>query len=223
MGIHDGHRERMKVRFQKNGLDAFDDHSVLEFILFYSMPRIDTNDLAHRLINHFGGLDAVFEAPIDELLKVKGLGKSSAILIRLIPEAAKRYQVVKAHGNIILNSTESAGEYLIPHFLYERDEVVIAVCLDAKLKVITCREISRGVTNSTNVSIRKIVEFALSQNASSILLSHNHTSGIAIPSADDKLTTKQIKTALDMVGIWLVDHIVVAGDDFVSMRDSGLL
>ena len=223
MSVHDGHRERLKKRLLEQGLNAFDDHNVLELLLFFSMPRKDTNPLAHALIEHFGSLEAVLEAPTDELLKLGGIGENTAALIKLIPEISRRYAINKNRFDGILNSTEVAGSYLSARYQFERDEVVYVVCLDAKLRVLSCKELFRGDVNSTEVSVRKIAELALAKNASSVIISHNHTSGIALPSREDEITTRRIKTALESMGIALTDHIIVAGDDFVSMADSGLL
>ncbi len=223
MSVHDGHRERLKKRLLEQGLNAFDDHNVLELLLFFSMPRKDTNPLAHALIEHFGSLEAVLEAPTDELLKLGGIGENTAALIKLIPEISRRYAINKNRFDGILNSTEVAGSYLSARYQFERDEVVYIVCLDAKLRVLCCKELFRGDVNSTEVSVRKIAELALAKNASSVIISHNHTSGIALPSREDEITTRRIKTALESMGIALTDHIIVAGDDFVSMADSGLL
>ena len=223
MSVHDGHRERLKKRLLEQGLNAFDDHNVLELLLFFSMPRKDTNPLAHALIEHFGSLEAVLEAPTDELLKLGGIGENTAALIKLIPEISRRYAINKNRFDGILNSTEVAGSYLSARYQFERDEVVYVVCLDAKLRVLCCKELFRGDVNSTEVSVRKIAELALAKNASSVIISHNHTSGIALPSREDEITTRRIKTALESMGIALADHIIVAGDDFVSMADSGLL
>lgn len=223
MSVHDGHRERLKKRLLEQGLNAFDDHNVLELLLFFSMPRKDTNPLAHALIEHFGSLEAVLEAPTDELLKLGGIGENTAALIKLIPEISRRYAINKNRFDGILNSTEVAGSYLSARYQFERDEVVYVVCLDAKLRVLCFKELFRGDVNSTEVSVRKIAELALAKNASSVIISHNHTSGIALPSREDEITTRRIKTALESMGIALTDHIIVAGDDFVSMADSGLL
>ena len=223
MGVHDGHRERLKKKLLEQGLDVFDDHNVLELLLFYSMPRIDTNPLAHELLNTFGSLEAVFEAPAEELSKVSGIGENTVTLLKLIPEVSRRYIIDKNKFDDILDSTKKAGEYLAARYMYERDEVVYIVCLDSKCKVICCKELFRGVTNTAEVSIRKIAELALAKNASSVIISHNHTSGIALPSIEDEITTKRIKAALASMGITLADHIVVADDDFVSMAESGLL
>ena len=223
MGVHDGHRERMKNKLLEQGLDVFDDHNVLELLLFYSMPRKDTNPLAHELLNHFGSLEAVFEAPVEELSKINGIGENTITLLKLIPGVSRRYFIDKNKFDNILDSSKKAGEYLIARYMYERDEVVYVLCLDSKCKVICCKELFRGVANSAEISVRKIAELALAKNATSIIISHNHTSGIALPSIEDEIATKRIKNALASMGITLSDHIIVADDDFVSMADSGLL
>ena len=223
MGVHDGHRERMEQKLLEQGLDVFDDHNVLELLLFYSVPRKDMNPLAHELLNTFGSLEAVFEAPAEELSKVNGIGESTVTLLKLFPEVSRRYVMDKNRFDNILDSTKKAGEYLAARYMYERDEVVYVICLDSKLKVICCKELFRGVANSAEIGTRKIAELALTKNATSVIISHNHTSGIALPSMEDEITTKKLKTTLASMGITLADHIIVADGDFISLADSGLL
>lgn len=222
-GIHDGHRERMRQRFREHGLDNFNDHAVLEFLLCYVIPRMDVNPIAHALLDTFGSLHGVFEASVEALTQVKGVGENVAILIRLIPQISRRYLISRQAAHDKLTDSRSAGDFLIPRFLYEREEVVLLVCLDGSSRVISCKEVGRGETNTASVSVRKVVELALSQNSTSVILAHNHTSGIALPSQEDVMTTQQIAQALQMVNIRLADHIVIADNDFVSMADSGLL
>lgn len=221
MGLHDGHRKRMRERFDEYGLDNFDDHNVLELLLFYVLPRGDVNPVAHRLMDRFGSLAAVFDAPREELKKVTGVGEKTASLIKLVPQINRRYMMSRSSFSTILDSSDKAGEYLIPYFYAERDEVVYMICLDAKNKVLACSRLFRGSVNSANINIRKIIEFAINSNASSVIISHNHTSGIALPSLEDERTTRRIEEALNTVGIALADHIIVADDDFVSLADNG--
>lgn len=221
MSIHDGHRERMKQRFLKSGLHSFDDLAILELLLYFAIPRADTNPIAHSLLDRFGSLAGVLEAPLEELKKIDGVGDSAAILIRLVTDVAREHLIQRAGPSTILNTTTKCGQYLAPRFFAERDEVVWLLCLDAKCKALDCRMLFRGGVNTAGVSTRKVVEMALAHNATSVVLAHNHTSGIALPSCEDERTTAQLRTALDAVGIVLVDHIIVSGDDFVSMADSG--
>lgn len=221
MSIHEGHRERLKQRFNREGLHGFEDHAVLELLLFYALARVDTNPLAHRLLNKFGSLAAVFDAPHDELVRIEGVGDSTATLIRIIPQVCRRYMISGSDMGSIINSSEEAGKLLVPLFIGEKDEVVYIMCLDGKLKLLKCSLVSRGSVNSVNLSIRKIVGEALACNATSVILAHNHPSGIAVASYDDQLVTRNIRQGLEAVGIELRDHIIVADYDFVSLADSG--
>lgn len=223
MGVHDGHRERLKRRFIEQGLDGFDDHNVLELLLFFALPRCDTNPIAHALMNAFGSLRGVFEASYEELCAVPGVGENAAALLKTVPEVSRRYLIDRDSCEEIIDTSEKAAAYLIPRYLLERDEVVYVMCLDSKNKLLCCRELFRGVVNTAEISIRKIAELALSKNAGGVIIAHNHTSGIAIPSAEDEYTTKKIRDALLAMDIELLDHIVIAGDDYISMKDSNII
>ena len=221
MSIHSGHRQRMKERFLKEGLDSFSEVQVLEMLLFYCIPRQDTNPLAHMLLERFGSLAAVLEAYPDELRKVPGIGESAAIFLPLVLETGRYYMISRQENQVILTNVEQCGRYMIPYFHGRRNETVFLLCLDAKCKVICCKEVGEGSVNSASVPIRRIVEMALGANATSVVLAHNHPSGIAVPSGDDVQTTRRLAMALSAVEIQLVDHIVVADEDFVSMAQSG--
>ena len=218
---HEGHRTRVKKRFREEGLDHFDEVHVLELLLFYCVPRQDTNPLAHRLINHFGSLSQVLDAPIEELEKVEGVGDNISTFLSLTTAVGRYYQVNHAGQKKILTSIDECGDFLLPYFYGRRNETVFLLCLDAKCKVICCKEVGEGSVNSANISIRRIVEIALGTNATTVVLAHNHPSGVAVPSRDDVHTTHRIARALAAVDIMLFDHIVVAEDDFTSLVQSG--
>ena len=221
MSIHIGHRQRLKDRFRAEGLDHFDERHVLELLLFYAIPQKDTAPLAQELLIHFGSLPQVLEAPIDELEKVSGVGPHVSTLLALSTAISRYYLVHRTASATILSSTEQCGAYLMQHFHGRRNETVFVLCLDAKCKVLCCKEVGEGSVNSANIPIRRVVEIALAVNATTVILAHNHPSGIAIPSYEDVLTTKRLAAALDAVEICLADHIVVADDDFVSLVQSG--
>lgn len=220
---HGGHRARMKQRFLEHGLDNFNDLNVLELLLFYAIPRQDTNEIAHRLLDRFGSFSAVLEATIEELREVPGVGENAATLLKLIPQIDRRYMISKTEERPQIRSSAQAGKILIPRFRYAREEIVYLLCLDSRNMLISCEEIGRGTLGEANVSVRAIVEMALKRNAAAVILAHNHVDGFAIPSHADQHATRQIYDALKLVGIMMADHIVVAGDDFVSFADSGLL
>lgn len=221
MSIHDGHRQRLKARFRAEGLDHFSEHEVLELLLFYCIPRQDTNPAAHALLKHFGSFAKVLEASPEELQKVPGIGESAATMLSLVG-AAERYALISGRGeDTVLSTVEACGDYLKPFFHRLRNETVYLLCLDAKCKVLCCKAVGEGSVNSASVPVRRIVELALAANATSAVLAHNHPSGLALPSAEDVQTTRRLAAALDAVEIELSDHIVVADGDYVSLVQSG--
>lgn len=223
--IHSAHRKRVRERFLNHGLGSFEEHMVLELLLFYSIPRKDVNELAHILINTFGSLHAVFDAPVEELRKVPGVGENTVALLKLMPQVSRRYLISRQETlkNPQLTGTDDAGRYIIPHFHSERDEVVYIMCLDNSNRVLSFRPISRGNLNTASVSIRKLVEHAIRDNAAGIIMAHNHLSGSAEPSKADIDTTAEISVALKAVEIRLIDHIIVADSSYVSMLERGLI
>ncbi len=221
MSIHDGHRQRLKERFLRSGLDNFTDVQVLELALFYCIPRKDTNPIAHALLDHFGSLSQVLEASVEELQKVPGIGENTAIFLSMLTQVGRYYLVDRSQREVILPTIDKCGAYLVPHFFGRSVETVFLLCLDAKCKVLCCREIGQGSVNSAGISIRKIVEVALGANATTVVLAHNHPSGLALPSAEDIQTTRRVAAALRAVEVHLADHIVVADGDYVSMVQSG--
>lgn len=220
--IHIGHRQRLKNRFLEEGLEHFDEHQVLELLLFYCIPQRDTNGIAHELLTHFGSLTQVMEAPVEELQKIKGVGESAATFLSLLNAFCRYYQINRTSTGVILSTVDQCGTYLLPFFYGRRNETVFLLCLDAKCKLLCCKEVGEGSVNSAAVPIRRIVEMALGANATSVVLAHNHPSGMALPSGEDQLTTRRLAMSLSAVDIELVDHIVVADEDYVSMRQSGL-
>ncbi len=219
--IHKGHRERLKARFLEEGLDNFTDIQVLELLLFYAIPQKDTNPIAHELLDHFGSLSQVLEAPVEELKKVNGIKDNAATLLSLITQISRYYQVDCSQRVEVLTTLDACGAYLVPRFFGRSNETVFLLCLDAKCKVLSCKEVGEGSVNSAGISIRKIVETALAANATTVVLAHNHPSGVALPSNDDVQTTRRIAAALSAVEVHLADHIVVAEGDYVSMVQSG--
>jgi len=220
MSIHVGHRQRLKERFRREGLDNFDDLYVLELLLFYCIPQKDTNPLAHRLLDQFGSLAGVLNATVDELEKIEGVGGNVSTFLTLITQVGRYYQIECAGSGKILRTIEQCGNYLVPYFFGRERETVFMLCLDAKCKVLCCKKVGEGSVNSANIPIRRLVELALGAKASTVVLAHNHPSGLAIPSADDIQTTHRVAAALGAVEITLADHIVVSRDDYVSLVQS---
>lgn len=223
MAVHEGHRARKKEQFRSHGLDAFADHEVLELLLYYAVPRQDTNPIAHRLMEKFGSLEAVFSAGCAELESVEGVGENAATLLLLFYPLFRRVRASSGAHEVVLSDAEQAGRYFLDLFFGEREEKLYAACLDAKGRLLACHLIAAGGIDSVQLNIRKIVENALRCGASSVVVAHNHPSGVALPSPDDNAATLSAFDALRTVSVELVDHIIVADDDFVSLRHNGLL
>ena len=221
MGIHDGHRARLRARYIEEGLAHFNEIDTLELLLFYAIPRRDTNELAHLLLQQFGSLDGVLGATTGDLCAVPGISENTAVLLHLFNDVARKCEISRQSIRIV-NSSQDAGTFLLPYFYGLRDETVYLLCLDAKGKVRDCRALFKGSANGVAIAIRKIVEVALSVNATSVIMAHNHPGGLALPSAEDRAATLRIRAALQNLDIVLIDHIIVADQDFISMADSGL-
>lgn len=221
--IHEGHRQRAREEFLRRGLEGMPDHRVLELLLFYAIPRGDVNPLAHELIRRFGDLAGVFHATYDQLLEVEGIGPNTAALIRLIPAAAGRYLERRSDPGEQLLAPWQFRELLFPCFFGARNEQAWLVCMDGKAKLIACRPLGEGIADQVAILSRKVVETALSCNASRVVLAHNHLSGIALPSNADMRATRELRRLLEQVSVELVDHFIFADDEMVSMAESGWL
>lgn len=215
--MHENHRERMKQRFLTDGIDHFDAHNVLELLLFYSIPQRDTNEIAHALMERFGSLAAVFDAPFDELVSVPGIKEHSATLIKLIPALSRRYAVEKNRTSDALSSIDKIGRYLVDRYVGINIETVFLLLLDNKFGLIECVKVHEGSVNSSAITLRRLVETALFKHASMAVLAHNHPGGVALPSSDDLFTTREVKRAFDLMEIKLLAHIIVAGDSYLDI------
>lgn len=219
-GLHDGHRNRMREKFRKSGFDNMHPHEMLEMLLYYSVPRKDTNELAHSLIDHFGSFAAVFEASEDELVKVPGITYNTATLIKMVLPLSRVYHT-QSNKAERLNSPKECGNYFVRMFEGYSNERVMAIYLDNRCRVLCSEQICEGDVAQVVVNFRKIVETAMKYPlTSAVVIAHNHPGGIALPSQSDIRATQELIKTLGAIGINLVDHIIVAGDDYTSMASS---
>lgn len=217
---HSGHRDRLRKKFLTNGFDELEEHEALELMLYYAIPRKDTNPIAHKLLDTFGSISAVFDAPVDSLIEA-GLSRNAAIYIKLIPDISRLYLDDKHNNQIKVISDDNMGDILLNKFIGRDYEAVVLLLLDAKFKEVYCGVINKGSVSSCDIYLRKIIELSVLYNAKFAVISHNHPSGIALPSGADIAATKKISSALKLINVKLYDHIIVADNDYVSMAQSG--
>lgn len=222
--IHAGHRQRLRKKFLQMGADSLEPHELLELLLFYAVPRANTNPTAHELLRQFGSLKNVLSAPVEDLVRVEGLGENSALLIALVARLYCRAMVDSMEeSRDILDTTERLGRYFVALLATESREVMYQLSLDAKGRLLKRFKVNEGCAAGVDFDVRKIVINAISSNASMVVLAHNHPSGVALPSDEDCAGTEAVREALDVVSVKLVDHIIVADNDFISFRESHLL
>lgn len=220
--VHSGHRKRLKAKFLKNQLDEFEQHEALELLLYYAVPRKDTNQLSHKLLDRFGSISAVLDAPIDSLIET-GLTQNSALLLKLTPQISRLYLEDKHNNADKTVEFDTVGSKLLKKFIGRDYEAVVLLLMDAKQKEVFCGVISKGSVSACDLYIRKIIEHAVLYNSSYAIIAHNHPSGIALPSGEDIIATKLVFDTLELINVRLLDHIVVADNDYVSMAQSGIL
>jgi len=221
--LHKGHRQRVRNRYLTEGLDAFEDHQVLEMLLFYCIPMKDTNGLAHKMIREYGSLAGLFEADPLDICKRCGVSENAAVLVSLIPSLARRYFKAKWGEKPVLNTTSRAGEYATSLFTGRTYEAFFVICLDSQNRVNNAALVHEGTINEAPVYPRLIIETALRNQANGIILAHNHPGGSLIPSNADIEVTRKITAAAEAIAIKVMDHIIVAGDRYLSFAEKGLL
>ena len=209
--LHDGHRDRLRERFLTSA-DSFEDHEILELVLFYSIPRRNTNDIAHTLLNRFGSIKGVLDANIDALAEVEDIGHKSALHIKAISKLILKYHISEQKSDGLLKSPATLSTFLKALFIGTQNEISYILLFDNAKKLITCEKIGAGISTEQTVSLREITYKALANNATSIILVHNHPNGQAFPSREDILATNKAKMVLDALGITLMEHFIVAED-----------
>ena len=221
--IHRGHRDRVKQEFLRGGLGPFSDVRALELLLFYALPQGDVNPLAHALLDRFGSLAGVLDADLADLRTVPGIGDHTAILLKLGPALSAKYLASRTSEVFILRHTRDLWDLFSPYFFGARNEMTYLACFDGKLKLLGVRKISEGGPTANDISVRQVATAALSFNATAVVLAHNHPSGVATPSDADVSTTLYLRKYLRGIGVDVYDHVILADDDMVSMRESGYL
>ena len=221
--IHRKHRQRMKERYLKDGLDGFAPHEVMEFLLYYAVPYKDTNATAHAIINRYGSFAAALAADPQDLQNIKGLGEHSAILLSLMPKLFRYYQLDKWRHNPIMDSTEAFGSYGKSLFIGHGYETFYMLCLNSRNRLIHTVLLGKGTVSEVMVYVRLVVEAVIRYKAKNVVLMHNHPSGSLIATTSDISMTQEIMKALSTLTVSVLDHIIVADDKYLSFFEKGLL
>lgn len=222
-GEHAGHRQRMKQRFQTQGLEGFAPHEILELALFYAIPQRNVNPLAHQLIERYGSLHGVMEASVEELQQIDGVGENTATLLSLFMHVARALEKSRASGLEDLNTHRAVKEHCYRLLCGLNHEEFYVVCLNAQNRLIRDVCISKGSVGEVWAHPREVVDAVLRHNAASVVLCHNHPSGSVVPSSNDLSLTRRVADVLTGIGVPLHDHLIIGGTHLLSMLDYDLM
>lgn len=219
MAVHDGHRERMRQRIETYGIQSLQDHEVLEYLLYAVVPRKDTNELAHRIIEECGSLSEVFDQSVERLQKIKGVTYNAALFLSSLSDISRRYYS-KNQKTIYIRNVAECLQLMRPIMETLTKEEIHLLLIDSAGKLIKRVVLSKGVVNESVCNVRDVVDIALKNEACRVVLVHNHPSNNATPSLQDKTLTEQVCVALSVIGIILEDHIIIAKGGYFSFKDS---
>jgi DNA repair protein RadC len=219
----DGHRARMRSRLLNAGPDALADHEMLEMTLFLALPRRDTKPIARVLLNQFGSFGAVIAAPVNDLVRTEGLGEAGAAALKVVQAAALRLLQGSVKSKPVLSDWDRLMDYLLARLSFEKVEQFRVLFLDNRNRLLGDEALGQGTVNHAPVYPREVVRRALELHAASLILTHNHPSGDPTPSREDVAMTLEVQRAAEALRISLVDHVIVAGTRWVSLRREGLL
>lgn len=215
--LHKNHRQRLRKRFLDSGIQGLSDHEILELLLFYAIPRVDTNELAHRMIDHFGSLAAVFEASEEEMCKVFGIGQSSAVLIKLVRQMYTG-KILEPNKRVSFKDYNKCGQFLAECFRFDKTERFMVVLLDAKDKLINTCTLAEGDFDGVNVNMMRLLQLVVLKQAAKIIVAHNHFEQDLCESVNDTLLTDAIDDLLSPLGVELKEHYIVSDKNFLGLK-----
>ena len=218
-GRRDGHRERLRQRFLSGGIERFSDEDIIEFLLTLGTPRADTRISARETLKIFGSISNVISAPIQELLKIKGIGEKNALYLKFVHDVASRYLKDRIINDTFFNSSKNVFEYLFHSMRDLQREVFRVLYLNQKNALMKDEDLFAGDLTSSAVYPREVIKNAIKNNAASLIIVHNHPSGDPTPSVQDCSLTKNIVWASRLIGIRLLDHIIIGNNTYYSFTD----
>jgi DNA repair protein RadC len=220
-----GHRQRLRERFLKSGLTGFADHEVIELLLTLAIPRSDVKQPAKALIARFGNLRGILDAPIEELRAVPGVGTVTPIALQVLKAAATLYLQQRSEGRDYLAERERLSEFWRLRIGALQNEVFEVAYLDSGYRLLGdgVTTLEEGTIDRAAVYPRKVIEAALKRGAAALVLAHNHPNGDVHPTEQDKVLTRAVVLAAEVVHLKVVDHLIVTADETFSFRTAGLL
>jgi len=218
-----GHYSRLRQRFLSAGIDGFLDYEVVELLLKLADNRRDQKITAKLLLNTFKSLRGVLEASPEQLKKIKGIGDANIFGLKLVQSVARRYLKEQIIGENYIQSSENVLDYL-RHNLRDRGrEVFLVVLLNGRNQVLDIVELFEGTLTTSAVYPREVIKLILEKDAAAVIFVHNHPSGNPNPSKDDQNLTQILNAACSTIDVQLHDHLIIAGNDYTSMADKGMV
>jgi DNA repair protein RadC len=220
-----GHRQRLRERFLKSGLEGFADYEVVELLLTLAIPRSNVKDSAKRLIARFGNLRGILDTPVEELQAVNGIGSVAPVVLKIIRAAATLYLQQSAEGTNLAADHESLGTFWRMRIGANPNEAFEVAYLDSGCHLLRdgVERLEEGTIDRAAIYPRRVVESALKRGAAAIVLAHNHPNGDVTPSEQDKLLTRALVMAVETVQLKILDHLIVSPDEAYSFKKAGLL
>lgn len=215
--------ERPRERLQSHGPAALSNAELLAILLGSGTKGHSVMDLSRELLNHFGGISGLLGAEQEQLLAIKGLGKAKVAALTAIQELNKRTKHESLREATPLTSSNAAREYLCAELGHARQEIFWALFLNTQHQVIASEALAKGTLDSASVYPREVLKTCLRHNAAAVIFAHNHPSGSLTASEADKAITRRLQNALELVDIRVLDHIIIAGNQSISMAEMGLL
>jgi len=220
---YEGHRSRLKAKYKKGGMDYLEFHEILELILYAPLPRIDTNKIAHELNKKFhGSLAEIFEASDKMLKEIPGISDQTILFFRFIKDITRLYNLELANKPTEKTDKKFHENYLIAHYTGKQKEEVVLLTLNNRIERISCDVVYVGGVNSTKVDMNKMVRIALDNDASGVIVAHNHPNGPDYPSPEDIDTTRRIERLFTEISINFFDHYVVSDKKISSIKDQAV-
>ncbi len=210
--IHAGHRKRMKMNVSENGFSQLEEHELLELLLFYSIPRADTNELAHKLIDKLGGLENVFRSDVDRLKSVDGVGDSTAVMLGAMGEVYARMREVTPDKRKVYKTVSDLKTLCSSLFVNADNEKVYLLGFDGAKRLAYKKLISQGTEFFADLNVRNVVKAVMDSKSALVVLVHNHPMNKPEPSPCDIDSTRNLAVMLRKLGFALADHIIVGCD-----------